>query len=89
MSNANTKKIMNNTTDNNAHGTPLHRLARLLGCRQVRLDYNHEYGIQQRSGWSVALDGHYVVRLEPSLLRALWVAWRYTRNREPNGKDMP
>ena len=75
---------MNNTTDNNAHGVPLHRLVRLLGCRQVRLDYDHEYGIHQRSGWSVALDGHYVVQLEPSLLRALWVAWRYTRNREPN-----
>lgn len=80
---------MNNTTDNNAHGVPLHRLVRLLGCRQVRLDYDHEYGIQQRSGWSVALDGHYVVQLEPSLLRALWVAWRYTRNREPNAKTLP
>jgi hypothetical protein len=50
------------------------RLVDFYGVRQMRISYDHEYGIEQRSGWSVALDGAVVVQFCPSLLRALWRA---------------
>lgn len=36
------------------------------------VQYDRNYGIDRRSGWSVAWRGSYVSQLEPSLLVALW-----------------
>jgi len=43
---------------------------------RVRVDFDRDYGSENKTGWSVALDGSYVVELEPRLWRALWKAWR-------------
>jgi hypothetical protein len=45
---------------------------------RLRVDFDRDYGCEHKTGWSVALDGSYVVELEPRLWRALWKAWRYT-----------
>jgi len=43
----------------------------------IRIDFDRDYGCQHKTGWSVALNGSYVVQLEPRLWRALWKAYRY------------
>lgn len=42
----------------------------------LSLDYDRDYGCAHREGWSVALNGSYVVQFERWLLVALWKAWR-------------
>jgi hypothetical protein len=34
-----------------------------LGCREFRLEYDADYGIDRRSGWSVVIDGSVVAEL--------------------------
>lgn len=42
----------------------------------VSLEYDRDYGIGRRSGWSVAVAGSYRVQFERWLVVALWKAWR-------------
>lgn len=34
-----------------------------IGCRQFRLEYDRDYGVARRSGWTVVVDGMVVVEL--------------------------
>jgi hypothetical protein len=73
------------------------RFVRRLCIRQLRIDFDHEYGISQRTGWSIVVDGSYCVQFESSLIAAIWKAFRYTLRRnkemgylpddEPNAAD--
>lgn len=40
------------------------------------IEYDSDYGIDHRSGWSVIWDGSYIVQLEKHLIVALWKAWK-------------
>lgn len=42
---------------------------------RFKLEYDTEFGIDRRSGWSIAVNGEYLVSLEPNLVVALWKAW--------------
>lgn len=44
--------------------------------KSFKLEWDREYGPSKRSGWSVCIDGSYVVELERSLLVALLKWWR-------------
>ena len=54
----------------------------------IRLDFDRDYGSHSRTGWSVALRGSYCVQLEPSLVKALWRAWKFARmvHRDPTSR---
>lgn len=43
------------------------------------LCHDRDYGIDHRSGWSVAINGSFVVQLHPSLFGALRKSWRLER----------
>ncbi len=44
----------------------------------LRLDYDRDYGIDHRRGWSVAIDGSYYVQFWPEPITAVIVAlWRW------------
>ncbi len=46
--------------------------------KSMRIDYDRDYGISCRTGWSVAIDGHYYVQFYRCLLLALVVAaWKH------------
>lgn len=34
-----------------------------LGCREFRLEYDSDYGVDHRSGWSVTVDGSVAAEL--------------------------
>ena len=52
---------------------------RTLAIQLGRLLIEHDrgYGIDRRTGWSVAVNGSFRVQLKPWLPVALWKAWRY------------
>lgn len=43
------------------------------------LEWDRDYGILHRSGWTVKWDGHILAELERFLIVALWKAWRGSR----------
>lgn len=48
--------------------------------RQISVCWDRDYGINDRTGWTVVVDGIVEVELEPSLFRALYlgfIAWRH------------
>jgi len=45
-----------------------------LKNRTFSLDYDRNYGIDNRKGWSIAINGSYMVQLEPWLLVAVYKA---------------
>lgn len=53
-----------------------------LELNRFQLEYDRDYGVAKRSGWSVAWHGSYAVQLDPWLLSALWRAWRSIRSLE-------
>jgi hypothetical protein len=44
---------------------------------EIIIQKDKNYGIDNRIGWSVAFDGHFVVELEPCFLKAAYRAWKY------------
>lgn len=48
--------------------------------KQLRIDFDTNYGINKRTGWSIAVNGSYLVQLERFLLvaivKALWTSFR-------------
>lgn len=48
--------------------------------RNLRVDWDIDYGIDRRTGWSIHYDGTCLVVLEPSLLRAIFLARREWRS---------
>lgn len=44
---------------------------------RLALDYDHNYGVLSKTGWSVAIDGHYITQLQPSLFVALFKTIRF------------
>ena len=38
------------------------------------LEFDRDYGIDKLTGWSIAINGSYVVQLEKSLWVAIWKA---------------
>ena len=42
------------------------------------IEYDTDYGMDKRSGWTFWWNGSVVVEFEP-LVRALWVGWRRAR----------
>lgn len=57
-----------------------------MNVKQFKLTWDADYGPMRRRGWSVAIDGAYVVQFERFLVVALWKAWRsvLVRDREPD-----
>lgn len=52
----------------------------ILRQRKIRVDYDTEYGIEQRTGWSVAINGSYIVQFERFLIFAIAKAiWRHRK----------
>lgn len=50
--------------------------------KTLRIDYDKDYGVQSRNGWSVSIDGHYYVQFRKSLTLALIVSfWKHHRER--------
>lgn len=49
---------------------------------RLQVEFDRDYGIGKRTGWSVAWEGSYAVQLEPWLVIALWRAWRNVRQWE-------
>jgi hypothetical protein len=49
--------------------------------RNLKVTYDRDYGIDRRRGWSVSYDGICLVEFRPTLLGALWKAWRKWRDR--------
>ena len=43
------------------------------------IEWDKDYGIDKRTGWTVKLDGAVLVQLERFLLVALWKSWRRKR----------
>ena len=41
---------------------------------RVKIQYDQDYGIDHRKGWSIAIDGSYYVQFEKRLLVALFKA---------------
>lgn len=50
--------------------------------KPFRLDYDPDYGIDHRSGWTVHYDGCVLVQFARGPLRALWRAWWKWREME-------
>jgi len=48
----------------------------------LEVNYRSDYGIDRRSGWSVAYDGSVLVQFERWLVIALIKAWRLWRTWE-------
>ena len=38
------------------------------------VDFDRNYGVSKRTGWSIAINGHYLVELEKRLVKAIWKA---------------
>jgi hypothetical protein len=43
--------------------------------RQFKIEWDKNYGIDNREGWSVVMDGSVLSELQPSLVWALFEAW--------------
>ncbi|MGR3302382.1 MAG: hypothetical protein ACUZ8I_07735 [Candidatus Scalindua sp.] len=43
-----------------------------IEIRKLRIDYDENYGCDNRTGWSIAWCGHYLVQLEKSLIKAIY-----------------
>ena len=53
-----------------------HKLAPIrLGVMGYELQYDVDYGVDDRFGWSLAYNGSFAVELKPSLLWCLWNGW--------------
>jgi len=46
---------------------------------QFKLEWDKNYGIARRKGWTVVVNGLTLVELEPNPIKALWQAWRWHR----------
>lgn len=46
------------------------------------LAFDRDYGIDRRTGWSVAVDGSYIVQFESWLVVAIWKAIKEFLNHE-------
>jgi hypothetical protein len=53
-----------------------------MNCGSFSLHYDCDYGMLHRKGWSVVIDGSYVVQFERRLIVALWKAFRAWRTFE-------
>jgi hypothetical protein len=49
-----------------------------LRLGHLQLDYDRNYGIKRRTGWSVSVRGSYVVQFV-GLFAALWALWNGRR----------
>lgn len=47
-----------------------------LKLKHITIDYDTNYGIDKRTGWSIAVDGSYILQFERFLLIALLKAIR-------------
>ena len=47
--------------------------------KSLRIDYDVDYGIDKRTGWSIHWDRLCVVQLEPWFVVAVFKAWRQVR----------
>ena len=52
-----------------------------LNSRSLALDFDRDYGIDHRTGWSIAVNGHYAVELEPHLIVAFFKSIRVCINK--------
>lgn len=48
-----------------------------LGIGIYELQYDRNYGIRKRHGWSVIIDGSVYAELQPWLVMAIWKAVRF------------
>ena len=44
--------------------------------KSLKIDFDRDYGVDNRTGWSIAIDGRFAVSFERWLIVALWKAWR-------------
>ena len=47
-----------------------------LKILNIQIDYDKNYGINQRNGWSIIVKGSVVAELERFLVVAIWKTWR-------------
>jgi len=38
---------------------------------KYKIEFDRDYGIDKRTGWSICVDGHYIIQLEKHFLMAL------------------
>lgn len=50
--------------------------------KNVSVEYDTDYGVDKRSGWSICVNGSFTAELEPSLIRAIWQTVRRVRQWE-------
>ncbi len=46
-----------------------------IKINKLVVDYDTDYGINKRSGWSIAWKGHYIIILE-STIKTIYMLWR-------------
>ncbi len=51
-----------------------------LKVNKFLIEYDKNYGCNNRTGWSIALDGHYLVQLERNLIIALINAYNIKKD---------
>jgi hypothetical protein len=57
--------------------------------RSFDLQWDRDYGIDHRKGWTVVIDGSVCSELEPWLVVAMWKGFRTWRRWKDGGPDMP
>lgn len=50
-----------------------------IGIGPVSLEYDRDYGIDRRNGWSIVCSGRVLANIEPWLVAAIWKAWQNWR----------
>ncbi|MBN9393077.1 MAG: hypothetical protein J0I20_33905 [Chloroflexi bacterium] len=50
-----------------------------IGKDRYGLDYDTNYGMNKRTGWSFTWNGSYFTELEKSLIKAVWVGFKKSR----------
>jgi len=57
--------------------------------QSFRVEWDRNYGIDHRSGWSVAINGIVYVEFHRNPIAALWRAWRSYRAAQADMKVNP
>lgn len=48
-----------------------------MSLKSLKIEYDEDYGIDNRSGWSVAINGSYYAQFEKRLIAALVKSFYY------------
>ncbi len=48
-----------------------------IKIKNLIIDYDKDYGIDNKTGWSIAIDGHYITQFDKFLIIAIIKAIRF------------